>query len=223
MMMDKLEWDGVQGLTNATEQDWYLNGTHVGTWTESRHLTYAKIFAASHMVGFDVPLVTNDMIMRFMDVDLTYLPGVAASAPGRVGEEDKVVISVASAAKGNVVTKSGSTFEDWYNGISAMMILFILCGSIALYFYFRQRGRLRRRLNLPKDDAAERVPLGADRMELDAVERAEEYELDDGGRKMQRNGKGKGKASDGYGNGNGYDVEDGGGQTVFALGDDEDR
>lgn len=130
------------------------------------------------------------------------------------------------------------THSAWYNAISAFMILFILVGIVALYFYFRRRGRVRRRvaLGVGRDaDAAERVPLG--RVDPDA---AEEYELDDaergagggGGRSPGKAGKGRGRGKgkgrgearkrDGWENGE----EEGEGsprEVVFALGDDEDR
>jgi len=102
------------------------------------------------------------------------------------------------------------------------LILLILISFVALYFYFRRVARLRRRdggLGLPRDDGdgAERVPLGSERVELDDIERAEEYEMDEQGRKRRvdsRKGKGKGRAKGG---------ERENGETVFALGDDEDR
>jgi hypothetical protein len=133
------------------------------------------------------------------------------------------------------------THSAWYNAISAFLILFILLGIVALYFYFRRRGRVRRRVALGtgrdrEADAAERVPLG--RVDPDA---AEEYELDDaerggggGGRSPGKVGKGKGRGK-GKGKGRGEarkrdgwedGEEEGEGsprEVVFALGDDEDR
>ena len=66
-----------------------------------------------------------------------------------------------------------------------------------------------------RDDALERVPLGSERVELSDLERAEEYELDEEGRKRRRDkGKGKQRARE---------SQEDEGQTVFALGDDDDR
>ena len=78
--------------------------------------------------------------------------------------------------------------------------------------------------------------MGSERVEMDDIERAEayEYEVDHEGRKRRyrrgKNGnrgstggsrdKGKGRAERGYTEVNGTD--DHGGETVFALGDDED-
>jgi hypothetical protein len=92
------------------------------------------------------------------------------------------------------------------------LILFILLSIIALYLYLKKKGDIWRKggLSLPKEDRfrEERVPLGA--ME------GEEYEVEeDGKRYPPRRGsrsKGKGKARE---------EEDGRGQTVFALGDED--
>ena len=39
-------------------------------------------------------------------------------------------------------------------------------------------------VGLPLHDPMERVPLGSERVEMDDIERAEEYEIDDHGRKV---------------------------------------
>ena len=80
-----------------------------GTWVASRNLTYAKvrsqswfshcysharlvalqIFNASHMVGYDVPHVAHDMILRFMGVNFTAITDGSARIPSAVGEDAK--------------------------------------------------------------------------------------------------------------------------------------
>jgi carboxypeptidase D len=82
----------------------------------------------------------------------------------------------------------------------------ILCSIVGLYFYFRRRGPMHTKrgvVGLPtdRDDAAERVPLGSERVEMD--------DLEDGER---RHRKGKGRMQD----------EEERGETVFALGDEDD-
>ena len=115
----------------------------------------------------------------------------------------------------------------WYNAGSALLILLILLSIVGLYFYFRRRGQLRRRVGLPSRSSqdAERVPLGSERVEMDDIERAEGYELDDE-YKRRRKGKGKERAR-GDEDGEEYhdrSSRDGARQTVFSLGDeDEDQ
>jgi carboxypeptidase D len=72
-----------------------------------------KVSASSHMVGFDVPHVTNDMILRFMDVDVSLVAGQAASSKSRVGDDERVYLGLISslAGAGVPLLKGGNT--DW--------------------------------------------------------------------------------------------------------------
>lgn len=64
------------------------------------------------MVGFDVPHVSNDMIMRFMDVDVSLLPGMISQWPSRIGDDERTVIYVGDGESGGVhLIKGGNT--DW--------------------------------------------------------------------------------------------------------------
>ena len=61
------------------------------------------------MVGFDVPHVTNDMITRFMGVDLTLVPGTLGSTKGKLGGVNKVALSVGAVSAGVPLLKGGSS------------------------------------------------------------------------------------------------------------------
>ncbi|RXK38002.1 carboxypeptidase D [Tremella mesenterica] len=232
-MLEHMTWNGATGFEDVPAEGWYFNDTKVGAWQTARNMSYAKIYDASHMVGFDVPAVTDDMILRFMDVDLSLLPGSVASSPSRIGDADRVVVGVSSStAAGLALLKGGSTpWEAWYNAGSALLILLVLAGIVGAYLYFRRIGRIRRHrlggVNLRDVEdasAAERVPLGAERIELEAVEQAESYELNDRRRKAAGGlGKGKGKSTDIDGEEDWRQGEENGhGRTVFALEDDDE-
>lgn len=83
---------------------------------------------------------------------------------------------------------------------------------VGLYFFFRARGRYRRARpsgaiglrNAADDDAAERMPLGSERVELN--------ELEEGTYRDGSSAKGKGKARD----------TDSPSEVMFELGDDDD-
>ena len=76
-------------LQKVQTQSWTVGGNPAGTWVASRNLTYAKIFNASHMVGFDVPHVAHDMILRFMGVNFTAITDGSARIPSSVGDDTK--------------------------------------------------------------------------------------------------------------------------------------
>lgn len=44
------------------------------------------------MVGFDVPAVTNDMIMRFMGVDIKELGGPTGAVDSKVGDDERPAV-----------------------------------------------------------------------------------------------------------------------------------
>jgi hypothetical protein len=70
-------------------------------------------YTNDYQVGFDVPHVTNDMILRFMDVDFSLLPGQAASSKSRIGGDERVYVGVgAGDAAGVPLLKGGKTNVD---------------------------------------------------------------------------------------------------------------
>jgi carboxypeptidase D len=68
-MISNMEWNNYKGFQNNTKLFWYVNDTLVGNIVTERNLTYVKVFNASHMVPYDVPLATMDMMYRFMGLD----------------------------------------------------------------------------------------------------------------------------------------------------------
>ncbi|KAK0539947.1 Cell death protease [Tilletia horrida] len=89
-----LIWGGVKGFGKPEPKplDWHVNGSYAGTWTSARNYTYVRVAGASHMVGFDAPLVAHDMMLRFMGFDdglgtaeLVASAGAAARIPSVLG------------------------------------------------------------------------------------------------------------------------------------------
>jgi hypothetical protein len=77
------------------------------------HSLSSALEGADYQVGFDVPHVTNDMILRFMDVDFSLLPGQAASSKSRIGGDERVYVGVgAGDAAGVPLLKGGKTNVD---------------------------------------------------------------------------------------------------------------
>jgi carboxypeptidase D len=201
-------------------------------------MTYVKVLDSSHMVGFDVPDVTNDMIMRFMDVDISLLPGWTGMATSKVGEDERPAVHFGNSkqAAGIPLLKGGhGDWESWYNAISAVLILCTLGGIVGVYLYFRSRkgkgggafGRLQLPMASERDrdrEAEERVPLAAEDYELDVRPPSSMGMRDGGSEKHKRSssykGKGKQKMEDPDDE---SDAERGESHTVFALGDEEEH
>lgn len=66
------------------------------------------------MVGFDVPMVAHDMILRFMGVDLSLATsGLPARLPGSVGEDVRLgVLTPATPSADSSMPTSTTTAEQ---------------------------------------------------------------------------------------------------------------
>jgi carboxypeptidase D len=63
------------------------------------------------MVGFDVPQVSHDMILRFMGVDFNALAGGTAHIPSTLGDDVKPTFDVPT-KEGDVVVPPADTPKD---------------------------------------------------------------------------------------------------------------
>ena len=52
--LEAMTWQSATGFGNATELDWYVNGTLAGKWRTARNLTWVKVLEAGHMVGYEI-------------------------------------------------------------------------------------------------------------------------------------------------------------------------
>ncbi|KAF8632313.1 hypothetical protein AX15_001936 [Amanita polypyramis BW_CC] len=163
-MMKAMTWNGGTGLGTVQTQSWSVNNMPAGTWVTSRNLTYTKIFNASHMAPFDVPHITHDMILRFMDVNFSAIVDGSARIPSSIGTETKPVFIATNTAKPTNVPVSGKTperdkamWEAYYNAGSAAIILVLIFLGICVYLWCRVR---RNRVKFPETKLAEEaIPL----------------------------------------------------------------
>lgn len=152
---------------DAAVEDWSVAGKHAGTWTSARNLTYVKVADASHMVPYDQPLASHDMLLRFLGVSLLGAAGPAAQVPSKVGDEQEAVLGethpngtavtngpgVALSGQDSETKEAGSSsasggdgfepFEALANVGSALIILALM--AIGLFAFFMVRKRINRR------------------------------------------------------------------------------
>jgi carboxypeptidase D len=79
-MIDGMSWNGGKGFelspgVVSPRRDWTFEGEPAGTYQEARNLTYVVFYNSSHMVPFDYPRRTRDMLDRFMGVDISAIGG----------------------------------------------------------------------------------------------------------------------------------------------------
>ncbi|TFK72001.1 alpha/beta-hydrolase [Pluteus cervinus] len=163
-MMQAMTWNGAKGLGTVQTQTWTVDGSPAGTWVSSRNLTYAKLFNASHMAGYDLPHVTHDMILRFMGFNFSAIVEGSAKIPSSIGGDTKPVFVGGDAAPTNTPPaktpeQDKAMWEAYYNAGSAALVLVIIFLIIGAFVWYRMR---RRGLKLPvNENSEEHIPLNA--------------------------------------------------------------
>ena len=84
-MISNMKWLGGTGFeispgVIAPKRDWEFEGEPAGLYQEARNLTYVVFYNASHMVPFDWPRRSRDMLDRFMGVDIASIGGTPADS-----------------------------------------------------------------------------------------------------------------------------------------------
>ncbi|RDA84553.1 hypothetical protein CP532_3757 [Ophiocordyceps camponoti-leonardi (nom. inval.)] len=79
-MISNMKWNGGKGFEVtpgnwAPRRTWTFEGDVAGFWQEARNLTYVLFYNSSHMVPFDYPRRSRDMLDRFMGVDISSIGG----------------------------------------------------------------------------------------------------------------------------------------------------
>ncbi|EPQ30034.1 uncharacterized protein PFL1_02152 [Pseudozyma flocculosa PF-1] len=163
---ENLVWGGQKGFGAQQSQPWHLNHTEVGSWKEARNLSYVGIKGASHMVGFDAPLASHDMMLRWMGVDFWSVAGPNARLPSRVGGgPDRMIGATAGAPLGSAQDEMApdaktkeeiaeeAKWEAYYNAGSLALVVLLIAVALGTFVLLRMR-RKRRPLRtgaLPKD------------------------------------------------------------------------
>ncbi|KAJ4302354.1 Cell death protease [Collariella sp. IMI 366227] len=84
-LISNMAWNGGRGFelspgTWAPRRDWTFEGEPAGFWQDARNLTYVLFYNSSHMVPYDYPRRTRDMLDRFMGVDISSIGGTPTDA-----------------------------------------------------------------------------------------------------------------------------------------------
>jgi len=99
------------------------------------------------MVGFDVPIVAHDMMLRWMGVDLSLdgTLGLPARIPSVVGDNlrggltSNGTLAADTPVSTLVPEQDKARWEAYYNAGSAALIFVLIMLAIGLFFYFRSR------------------------------------------------------------------------------------
>ncbi|KAL9117097.1 MAG: hypothetical protein Q9187_006368 [Circinaria calcarea] len=96
-LIHNMEWAGAKGFELspgvwAPRRDWTFEGEPAGIYQEARNLTYVLFYNSSHMVPFDYPRRSRDMLDRFLKVDIGSIGGIPTDSriDGEKGLETSV-------------------------------------------------------------------------------------------------------------------------------------
>ncbi|CAG8627233.1 6064_t:CDS:10 [Acaulospora morrowiae] len=167
-MIAELTWNGAKGFQNLTATPWFVNNSLAGHILSERNLTYVLIYNASHMVPYDAPVASMDMIYRFIGLNNQNM----SKFPSSVGyPSDNTVTTQPAQPDSSNNNKSDEDSEAWdryYNAGTATLII-VICGALCLGL-FVCRGRLRRFIKNKNQQMKSVVENGSDEMEEFVIE-----------------------------------------------------
>ncbi|KAL6231649.1 hypothetical protein BDW75DRAFT_233414 [Aspergillus navahoensis] len=84
-LISNMKWAGGTGFETspgvwAPRHDWTFEDEPAGYYQYARNLTYVLFYNASHMVPFNLPRRTRDMVDRFMNVNIASIGGAPADS-----------------------------------------------------------------------------------------------------------------------------------------------
>lgn len=147
-MIHKMKWKGATGFETAPgvwapRHDWTFEGEPVGIYQHARNLTYVLFYNSSHMVPFDQPRQTRDMLDRFMKVDIASIGGRPADS--RIDGEKLPQTSVGGHPNSTVAQekeqqKMKETERHAYTKSGEAILVVVIIGvSVWGFFIWRNR------------------------------------------------------------------------------------
>lgn len=149
-IINNLEWNGGKGMevspgTWAPRRQWTFEDEAAGYWQEARNLTYVVFYNSSHMVPFDYPRRTRDMLDRFMGVDIAGIGGMPANS--RLDGEKGMETSVgghpnSTAAQQEAKEKiSQAEWNAYYRAGEVALVVIIIAAGAWGYYVYKDRTR----------------------------------------------------------------------------------
>ncbi|KAI1081055.1 Alpha/Beta hydrolase protein [Whalleya microplaca] len=167
--ISNMQWNGGKGFETspgnwAPRRDWTFEGEAAGFWQQARNLTYVLFYNSSHMVPFDYPRRTRDMLDRFMGVDISRIGGAPAqsSLDGEVLPDTTVggAANHTSAADQAAKDKALSDAKWAAYQKSGEVVLAIVAVAAAVWGYYIWRARRRTAGYTGLAGVAERIRRG---------------------------------------------------------------
>ena len=149
-LIHNMEWNGGKGFelspgTWAPRRDWTFEGEPAGIYQEARNLTYVLFYNSSHMVPFDYPRRTRDMLDRFLRVDIASIGGTPADS--RIDGEKGLETSVGGHPNSTVAEQAEHEKLDearwaaYYKSGEVALIVVVIAASVWGWYVWQDRRR----------------------------------------------------------------------------------
>ncbi|KAF2636061.1 alpha/beta-hydrolase [Massarina eburnea CBS 473.64] len=195
-LIDGMTWNGEKGFQTspgvyAPRRDWTFEGEPAGTYQQARNLTYVVFYNSSHMVPFDYPRRTRDMLDRFMNVDISAIGGDPSDS--RIDGEKGPFVSVGGhpnstkAEQDKTKEMKEAEWKAYYRSGEVALVIVVVVAGLWAFFIWRERRRRAGYGGVEGDEGRESLIMGmgldnfrrrSERRDLEAAD-FDERELDD--------------------------------------------
>jgi len=149
-LINNMSWGGGKGMELspgvwAPRQDWTFEGEPAGTYQEARNLTYVVFYNSSHMVPFDYPRRSRDMLDRFMGVDISVIGGEPSDS--RIDGEKGPLVSVGGHPNSTKAEEDKATelheaeVKAYYRSGEVALVIVVILGGLWAFLIWRGRQR----------------------------------------------------------------------------------
>lgn len=147
--INNMQWNGGKGMelspgTWAPRRHWTFEDEPAGIYQEARNLTYLLFYNSSHMVPFDFPRRSRDMLDRFAGVDIAGIGGKPADS--RIDGAKNVDTSVGGHPNTTAAEKvekekvEDAKWQAYYrSGEVALVVVIILAAALGYYVWKDRR------------------------------------------------------------------------------------
>lgn len=166
-MLNKMKWNGGRGFEVtpgnwAPRRDWTFEGEAAGFWQEARNLTYVLFYNSSHMVPFDLPRRSRDMLDRFMGINIDHIGGDPADSriDGEKGPETTVggaTNNTQSAQDDQQKKLEEAKWAAYQKSGEVVLVIVAVAATAWAYFIWRERRKVATYHALAGNDSSGRL------------------------------------------------------------------
>jgi len=152
-LINNMVWSGGKGFevspnTWAPRHDWTFEGEAAGIYQQARNLTYILFYNSSHMVPFDYPRRTRDMLDRFMGVDIgsiggtpidSKIDGNKAGPQTSVGGHPNSTIAEEQEAE----KLQDAKWAAYYRSGEVALVVVIIAAAAWFWYVYRERVKMK--------------------------------------------------------------------------------